>query len=186
MKLLFDLLPLLLFFAAFKFYGIYTATAAAIVATVVQVGVVWAKHRRVERMHLFTLAAIVIFGGLTIALQDEVFIKWKPTIVNWCFAAAIAAAPVFGDKPALQYLMGGQMTLPPAVWRNLSAAWGVFFLLLGLLNLYVAFYHNPEADAAARTQTWVNFKVFGLTGLTLVFIVLQMLFVAKHLPSEEE
>ena len=186
MKLLFDLLPLLIFFAAFKFYDIYTATAAAIVATFIQVGAFWAKHRRFEPMHLFLLVAISVLGGLTIVLQDEVFIKWKPSIVNWFFAAAIAGTLLFGKKSALEYIMGKQLRLPPAVWRKLSIAWGVFFLLMGLLNWYVAFYHNPDADAAIRTQTWVNFKVFGLTGLSFAFIVLQMLFLAKHVQSDEE
>jgi len=186
MKLLFDFLPLLIFFAAFKFYDIYTATAVAIVATLAQVSVWWLKHRRFEPAHLVTLAAIVVFGGLTIALRDEAFIKWKPSIVNWIFAAAVLGSLVVGKKSALEYLMGKQLRLPAAVWRNLNLAWGAFFVLLGALNVYVAFYHNPAADAAARTQTWVNFKVFGLTGLTVAFVLLQFAFLAKHLPQEDD
>ena len=102
MKLLFDLLPLLIFFAAFKFYDIYTATAAAILATFAQVAIFWARHRRFETMHLVTLVVISVFGGLTIALQDDAFIKWKPSIVNWVFAAAILGILAFGKKTALE------------------------------------------------------------------------------------
>lgn len=186
MKLLFDFLPLLIFFAAFKFFDIYTATAVAIAATVAQVSLWWVKHRRFEPAHLVTLAAIVVFGGLTIALRDEAFIKWKPSIVNWIFAAAILGSLVVGKTSALEFLMGRQLRLPAAVWRNLNIAWGAFFAVMGLLNVYVAFYYDLGADAAARTQTWVNFKVFGLTGLTIAFALLQMLFIAKHIPQNGE
>lgn len=186
MKLLFDFLPLLLFFAAFKFYDIYTATAVAIVATFVQVGLFWVRHRRFETMHLVTLVAFSVLGGLTIALQDESFIKWKPTIVNWLFSAAIIGMLVFGKKSALEYVMGKQISLPAAVWRKLNIAWGMFFLLMGLLNLYVAFYHNRAVDAATRLEFWVNFKVFGMTGVTLAFVVVQMFFLARHITPKEE
>ena len=181
MKLLFDLLPLLIFFAAFKFYDIYIATVAAILATFVQVGVFWARHRRFETMHLVTLGVISVFGGLTIALRDDAFIKWKPSIVNWIFSAAILGTLVFGKKSALEHVLGRQISLPGPVWWKLNIAWGLFFLVMGLLNLYVAFYHNLGADEATRTEAWVNFKVFGLTGLTLGFVVLQMFFVARHI-----
>ena len=184
MKLLFDLMPLLIFFAAFKFYDIYTATAAAILATFVQVGLFWARHRRFETMHLVTLGVLSVFGGLTIVLQDDAFIKWKPSVVNWAFAAAILGTLLFGKKSALEHIMGRQINLPVLVWLKLNIAWGVFFCVMGLLNLYVAFYHNLAADEETRTQTWVNFKVFGLTGLTLGFVVLQMFFLSRHLTPE--
>ena len=184
MKLLFDLMPLLIFFAAFKFYDIYTATAAAILATFVQVGLFWARHRRFETMHLVTLGVLSVFGGLTIVLQDDAFIKWKPSVVNWAFAAAIFGTLLFGKKSALEHIMGRQISLPGPVWLKLNIAWSVFFGLMGLLNLYVAFYHNLAADEETRTQTWVNFKVFGLTGLTLGFVVLQMFFLSRHLTPE--
>jgi len=185
MKLLFDFLPLLIFFAAFKLYDIYTATAVAIVATVAQVSLWYFKRRKFEPPHLVTLAAIVVFGGMTIALQDDAFIKWKPSIVNWVFAAAILGS-LAGKKSALEFLMGKQLKLPADAWRKLNLAWGAFFTVMGLLNVYVAFYYNLGADAAARTQTWVNFKVFGLTGLTLAFVIAQFAFLAKHLPQEDD
>ena len=185
MKLLFDLLPLLVFFAAFKFFDIYTATAAAILATFVQVGLFWARHRRFETMHLVTLVLLSVFGGLTIALQDDVFIKWKPSIVNWMFTVAIAGTLMFGKKSALEHIMGRKFSLSAPAWRKLNVMWAAFFLLLGLLNWYVAFHYNPASDEATRTETWVNFKVFGMTGLTFVFVVLQMFFLAKHVTPDE-
>ena len=185
MKLLFDLLPLLVFFAAFKFYDIYTATAAAILATFVQVGLFWARHRRFETIHLVTLGLLSVFGGLTIALQDDVFIKWKPSIVNWVFTVAIGGTLIFGKKSALEHIMGRKFSLSALAWRKLNVMWAAFFLLLGLLNWYVAFHYNSTSDEATRTETWVNFKVFGMTGLTFAFVVLQMFFLAKHITPDE-
>lgn len=185
MKLLFDMLPLLIFFATFRFYDIYTATAAAILATFLQVGGFWLRHRRFERMHLITLALLTVFGGLTIALQDDAFIKWKPTIVNWVFTAVILGSLLFAKKSALEYVMGKQLSLPPTLWRKLNIAWAMFFLVLGFLNLYVAFFHNLAAAEPTRTQTWVNFKVFGITGLTLIFVILQVAVLAKHITAKE-
>ncbi len=187
MKLLFDLFPLLVFFAAFKLYDIYVATAAAILATLIQVAIFWLRHRRFETMHLVTLAILCLFGGMTIVFQNDAFIKWKPSIINWIFSLIIFGMLVFARKSALEYVMGGQLTLPPPVWRQVNIAWGLFFLFIGALNLYIAFYYNPGASAEARLETWVNFKVFGLLGLTLVFSVLQMLFIFKHIkPSRDE
>ncbi|NKB77674.1 MAG: septation protein A [Gammaproteobacteria bacterium] len=180
MKLLFDLFPLLIFFGAFKMYDIYTATAAAIIATFVQVGVFWFKHRRFETMHLVTLVIISVFGGLTIFFQDDAFIKWKPSIVNWVFSIVIFVM-LFTKKTALEYVMGGQLTLPKSIWQKLNLSWAIFFLVLGLINVYVAFYYNLDADAETRTQTWVNFKVFGLMGITLAFTIAQMFFLSKHI-----
>ena len=186
MKLLFDLFPLIIFFAAFKLYDIYIATAAAIIATFIQVGVFWFQHRRFETMHLMTLVVISVFGGLTILLQDDVFIKWKPTIVNWLFAVVIIGMLLFARKSALEYVMGKQIDLPASVWRNLNWAWAWFFVFLGALNLYVAFYYNLAADEETRTAAWVNFKVFWMFGLTMVFAVLQMFYLAKHIKEPEE
>lgn len=185
MKLLFDFLPLLVFYAAFQLYDIYTATAVGIAATVAQVSIWYFKHRRFEPMHLVVLAAMVVFGGLTIALQDDAFIKWKPSIVNWVFAAAVLGS-LAGKTSALEFVMGRQLQLPADAWRKLNIAWAAFFIVMGCLNVYVAFYYNLDAGQAARTQTWVNFKVFGLTGLTLVFAVAQFLFIAKHLAEEND
>ncbi len=181
MKLLLDLLPLLIFFAAFKLYGIYAATIAAIAATAGQIGWLWWRQRRFETMHLMTFAILAVFGGLTIALQDEVFIKWKPSIVYWSFSAIIFGLLLVGKKSAMEFVMGRQITLPAAVWRKLNIAWGLFFLLSGGLNIYVAFYYNAAAEASVRTDFWVNFKVFGFTGLTFAFLLAHLPFLAKHI-----
>ncbi len=186
MKLLFDLFPLIVFFGIFKFYDIFLATAAAIVATFIQVGYFWTRHRRFETIHILTLVVITVFGGLTILLKDDIFIKWKPTIINWLFSGIIVTMLLFARKSALEYIMGGQISLPPPVWKNLNWAWAAFFAVLGALNLYVAFYYNLEAAPQARTEAWVNFKVFWMLGLTFAFAVLQMLYLSRHIELEEK
>lgn len=186
MKFLYDLFPLLLFFAAFKLYDIYVATAVAIAASFVQVGAFWFRHRRFETIHLVTLAVIAVFGGLTLILRDDTFIKWKPTLVYWILALLVLGSQVLGKKTAIERLLGGQMTLPPQVWARQNLSWGLFFIVLGALNIYVAFYYAPELDAAARQAIWVNFKVFGLLGLTLAFTLLQAVVMARHLSTHTE
>ena len=186
MKFLYDLFPLLLFFAAFKLYDIYVATAVAIVASVVQVAAFWWRHRRFETLHLVTLAVIVVFGGLTLILRDDTFIKWKPTLVYWILAAIVLGSQLLGQKTAIERLLGHQLTLPPQVWARQNLSWGIFFIVLGALNLYVAFYYAPELDAVARQDIWVKFKVFGLLGLTLAFTLLQAAFMARHLSANTE
>ncbi len=112
MKFLYDFFPILLFFIAYKLYGIYAATVVAIAASLVQVGMFWLKHRRFENMHLITLALILVLGGLTLWLQDETFIKWKPTIVNWAFAAAFLGSRFIGEKTLVERMMGSAIELP--------------------------------------------------------------------------
>ena len=172
MKLLFDFFPILLFFVAYKLYGIYVATATAIGATVLQVGLFWLKHRRVERMHVITLAIIVVFGGATLLLHDPVFIKWKPTVAYWLFALTFLGSQFIGDKCIIERMMGHALQTTRAVWTRLNLAWVVFFVAMGFVNLYVAFNY---AEA-----TWVNFKLFGLMGLTLLFVLAQGLVLARH------
>ncbi len=176
MKFLFEFFPVLLFFIAFKLYDIYVATAVAMVASAVQVGWSWLRHRRVERMPLVTLALIVILGGATLVLQDESFIKWKPTIVNWLFAAVFLGSRFIGNKTLIEHMMGANLALPAAIWSKLNLAWVIFFVFLGILNLYVAFYFD--------TQTWVDFKLFGMLGLTLMFVIMQAFYLARHLKMD--
>ena len=177
MKFLFDLFPVILFFVAYKLAGIFTATAVAIAATFAQIGWLKLRGRKVEPMMWVTLAIIVVFGGATLYLQDEVFIKWKPTVLYWLFAAVLGAAPFFG-KNFIRSIMGAQIELPDPVWTRLNWGWTVFFLLMGVANLYVA-WNFP-------TETWVNFKLFGSTGLMLVFVVAQALYLARHMPEKEQ
>lgn len=184
MKFLYDLFPLLLFFAAYKYYDIYVATGVAIVASIVQVAGYWWKHRRFETMQIVTLGVIVVFGGMTLLLQDDTFIKWKPTLVYWILAALILGSHLVGKRTLMGRLLGSQVSLPEPVWRRLNLSWGAFFTVVGALNLYVAFFYGTDLDAATRQNIWVNFKVFGLMGLTLLFIVVQAVFMARHMQDK--
>jgi intracellular septation protein len=177
MKFLFDIFPVLLFFVAFKIWGIYAATAVAIAATFVQVGWSWARHRKVDNMLWASLAIIVVFGGATLWLQDETFIKWKPTVLYWLFGSILLGSELFFRKNLIRAMMGKQITLPDPVWQKLNLSWVVFFALMGGANLYVAF-NFP-------TDVWVNFKLFGGIGLMLVFVVVQGLMLSRHIDSEE-
>jgi intracellular septation protein len=189
MKFLFDFFPLLLFFAALKVYDIYVATAVAIAASLIQVGVHWWRKRDFEIIQLVTLAIIVILGGLTLVLHDAVFIKWKPTVVYWIFAAIMFGTHFIGERTALEHVLGKQIKLPDEVWTRQNAEWAVFFLALGALNLYVAFYfiphYFPNADVKTQNEYWASFKVFGTTALTFVFIVIQTLRMSPHIHTED-
>ena len=184
MQLLFDFFPLILFFAAYKWYGIFVATGVAIVASIIQVSVHWLRNRRFETAHLTTLGVIVLFGGLTLMFRDDTFIKWKPTIVNWLFAAIVLASHMGQRRTVLEYLLGEKINLPVTIWRKVNLAWGLFFLAAGALNYYVAFVFRSELDPQLRTDLWVNFKVFGLMGLTLAFAVIQMMLVARYIVTD--
>ena len=166
-KLLFDFFPVLLFFVAFKLEddpqrGIMVATAVIIVATMVQVGYMRIRHGRIEKLHLVTLALVVVLGGLTLALDDERFIKWKTTLVNWGFALVFLGSQFIGSKPIVRRLMESRVTLTDAAWTRLNLGWTGFFVVLGAANLFVAYRYS--------TDTWVDFKFYGVIGLTFAFI----------------
>jgi len=184
MKLLYDLFPLLLFFAAFQLYDIYIATAAAIVGTFLQVGWHWFRTHRFETMHLTTLGVLVVFGGMTLWLRDDTFIRWKPTIAYGILAAIVFASQFMGNKTVLERMLGTQVTFPQHIWSRLNLSWGTFFLFLGALNLYVAFYYGLDRDAETRLAFWVNFKVFGLLGITVLFVLVQAMVMAKYMADE--
>ena len=184
MKLLFDFFPLVLFFGAFKLYDIYVATLVAMTASLAQVIFIRIRHQRFETTHLVTLFVILLFGGMTLIFQDDMFIKWKPTIVNWIFAVVVLGSQFIGKRTVLERLLGGQMQMPARIWKKVNVSWGLFFFVSGLLNLYVAFYFRTHLDEAARTDFWVNFKVFGLLGLTLAFSIIQMMIVARYISTE--
>lgn len=177
MKLLVDFFPIILFFAAFKVAGIYVATGVAIAATIVQIAWLRHAHGKVEPMQWVSLAVIVVFGGATIALHDETFIKWKPTILYWLMGGTLAAGQLVFRKNLLRSLMGSQLELPDDVWRVTNWSWVAFFTVMGVLNLWVAFHYDTDA--------WVNFKLFGGMGLMILFILGQALYLGRHMKTEE-
>lgn len=172
MKLLFDLFPILLFFAAFKLGDIYVATGVAIAATIGQIAWLKLRGRPVEPMQWASLGIIVVFGGMTLAFRDETFIKWKPTVLYGLFAGALLLVPRFTGRNPLRSMMGAQIRLPDAVWGQLTLAWIAFFAFMGGLNLFVA-YSFP-------LDVWVDFKVFGTVALTIAFVIAQALWIGRH------
>lgn len=186
MKLLFDFFPLLLFFAAYKFYGIYTATAVAIAASVAQVSYARWRHDRIETMHLISLGLIVVLGGATLVLHDDIFIKWKPTAVDWLFSAAFLGSQWFGATTLTERMLGKAITVPASIWRRVNLSWVVFFLFTGILNLYVAFFYAVDLAPKIRTDIWVDFKVYGILALTLVFMFAQTLYLSRHMAQSDE
>ena len=177
MKLLLDFFPIILFFAAFKVWGIYVATAVAIVATIGQIGWLRYKTGKVEPMQWVSLGVIVLFGGATIVAHNDTFIKWKPTVLYWLMAGTLAAGQLIFRKNLLKVLMGSQMQLPESAWRATNWSWIVFFALMGVLNLWVAF--NFDLD------TWVNFKLFGGLGLMAAFVVAQAVYLGRYMKADE-
>jgi intracellular septation protein len=175
MQLLADYFPLLLFFIAFKWQGIFVATAVAIVASLVQIAWFRWKRGKVAPVHWVSLAIIVVFGGATLLLQDETFIKWKPTVLYWLFAAILLGGRLLFNRNLISGLLS-ELHLPEPVWTRLTWSWAGFFGVMGVLNLYVAFHYS--------TDTWVNFKVWGSLVLVLLFVVGQGLLLARHLPEQ--
>ena len=178
MKFLTDLFPVILFFAAYQMYDIYVATGVAIAASALQVGYLFLRGRKIENMHWVTLGLLVVFGGLTLILHDPTFIKWKPTVVNWLFAAAFLLSSVFMQRGLLQRMMDHAIQLPDPIRKRLNIAWVTFFIGLGVVNLYVAFNYSEEI--------WVNFKLFGLLGLTLVFVIGQGIYLARYMEEDKQ
>ncbi len=177
MQLLFDFFPLIAFFIAYKLGGVFVATGVLIAAVLVQICVQWIRHRRISSMMLVSAALVLVFGGLTLWIHDEAFIKWKVTVVNWLFAAGFLISQFVGEQPIVQRMMSGSMTLERRLWVRLNTMWAVFFFLLGAINLYVMF--------SFSTDVWAKFKVFGVIGLTLVFALVQGLWLASRLPQQD-
>ena len=177
MKLLLDFFPIILFFVAFKFAGIYVATGVAIVATLAQIA--WLRYStgKIEPMQWVSLGVIVLFGGATIALHNDTFIKWKPTVLYWLMAATLMAGQLLFRKNLLKTLMGSQLQLPDAAWRVANWSWIAFFTLMGAVNLWVAFNFD--------TDTWVNFKLFGGMGLMVLFVIGQALYLGRYMKADE-
>jgi len=177
MKFLFDFFPVILFFIAFKIADIYVATAVAIAATFVQVGWLKLRGKRVEVMLWASLAIIAVFGGATLLLQDETFIKWKPTVLYWLFGAVLAIAALLG-RNLIRVMLSEQVQLPDPIWSRLNWSWTGFFAFMGALNLYVAYNYS--------TEHWVNFKLFGGMGLMLLFVVAQAMVLSRFIEEKDE
>jgi|SRR5664279_3221791 intracellular septation protein len=176
MQLIADYFPLILFFLAFKWQGIMVATAVAIAASIAQIA--WFKWKgKLSAIHLLTLAIIVVFGGATLILQDEVFIKWKPTVLYGTFGVILLVGKLVFGRDLIGYLLK-DITLPPAVWTRVTWSWTAFFAAMAVLNWYVAFHYS--------TDTWVNFKVFGGIGLFLAFALVQGIFLARHVVEPQK
>ena len=178
MKLLIDFFPIALFFAVFKLWGIYPATAVAIVATIVQIAYLRFKLGKVEPMQWVSLGVIVLFGGATLLAQDENFIKWKPTVLYWLMGAALLVGQLLLRKNLIKSLMGGQVQLPDHAWNTLNWAWSGFFAAMGGLNLWIAYHFD--------TDTWVNFKMFGGLGLMLLFILVQAAYMSRFMQEKPQ
>ncbi len=207
MKLLFDFFPIILFFVSYyqasflinnTFVGqllnpdkpdfinaTIIATAVAIIASFIQVTYNWINTRKFERMHIFSLVLITVLGSITIFLGNPAFIQWKPTVLNWLFAGVFLGSMVIGEKPIIKRMMSEQISLPENVWKTLNLSWVVFFTISGAANLYVAFYYDLSAADNVRMDTWVNFKLFGLMGLTIGFVILQALYLSQHITEDD-
>lgn len=197
MKLLFDLFPVILFFVAYQYGsaqpdqasailaglgvslgsavkpGVFLATVVAMAATLAQLAWSWLRHKKVDGMLWLSFGLIVVFGGATLFLQDENFIKWKPTVLYWLFALALGLGPVLFERNFIRMMMEKQIALPDSVWARLNLGWAAFFTFMGAANLLVAFNFS--------TDTWVDFKMFGTLGLMILFILLQGFYLSKHM-----
>ncbi len=204
MKFLFDFFPIVLFFIAYKFFGdlppqlieaanslpfvsisqsepkdaIYFATMVIIIATLFQNIGHWLVYKKLEKMHLISLGILLIFGSMTLGLKDPLFIKWKVSIFNWVFALVIIGSQFIGDKPLIERMMSHAIDVPDIIWKRINISWGIFFVFVGLVNIYVAYTYSEE--------TWVDFKLFGMLGLTIVFMIAQGIYLAKHATPIEE
>lgn len=176
MKLFFDLFPIIAFFVVFKFVGpppgIYYATATAIVCAAVLTLITWLRERKFHRQQLIMLVVLVVLGGATLLFHDETFIKWKPTVVSWVMAAAFLLSQFAGKRPLVERMFGETLTAPAPIWRRLNLSWVVYFIVMGGLNLYVAFNFS--------TDVWVNFKLFGTLGMTFAFAIIQAFVLMRY------
>jgi intracellular septation protein len=185
MKFLFDFFPVLAFFITYfvaearaEGQGFYVATAVLIAASIIQVSVYWIIKHRFEKMHIITLVVVLILGGATLLYQDKHFVMWKPTAVNWLFALVFLGSHFIGGKTMVQRMMGHALSLPAHAWSTLNMSWIIFFVAMGILNIYVA-YNFSEAF-------WVKFKLFGILGCTILFAIGQSIYMSRFMSEVEE
>ncbi len=191
MKQFFDFLPLIFFFIVYKMDprafelaghemsigGIYSATFILITSTLIIYGFQLIRQKKLDKSQIITLIAVIFFGGLTLGFHSDTFIKWKAPVINWIFGLAFLLNPLFSKTPLIKRMLGHAMALPDNLWKRLNLSWAVFFLLLGTANLYVAFVYE---------KFWVDFKVFGSLGLTLLFVIVQFIFIGKNIQPLEK
>ena len=178
MKQLLEFFPIILFFIAYKAYDIYIATGVIIAATVLQVLYAWFKYRKVETMQLITLGLVVVFGGATIYLHDEQYLKWKFSIIEWLFGLVFLGSHFLGERTFIERMMSNNLTLPKPIWKRLNFSWASFFISVGFINVYVMYNFN--------TDDWVTFKTFVAPALMVLFLIVQMSFLYKYIPDEKE
>ncbi|MBT8137908.1 MAG: septation protein A [Gammaproteobacteria bacterium] len=177
MQIFYDFFPVIAFFAAYKLYDIYVATGVIIVAVLLQVLIHWLRTRTISRMHSISAALVLVFGGITLALRNEIFIQWKPTVLNVLFGLVFLASQYIGEKPIIQRMLDASVDLEAKHWRTLNTMWALFFIFLGIVNVFVVYNFSEDA--------WVNFKLFGMLGLTVAFALLQGFWIARKMPPEE-
>jgi intracellular septation protein len=174
MKFLLDFLPIIAFFVTYKLRdSMNDAIIVTVIITALQVSITWIVQRRLEKMHIVTLVLVTFLGVASIYFGNELFFKWKPTVINWLFAMTFMASHFIGHSTILERLMGEQLELNKQTWQKLSVSWIVFFAFLGALNLYVVYNFS--------TDTWVNFKLFGTLAITLLFVVIQAVYLSQHM-----
>ena len=178
MQQLFDFFPVLAFFIAYWVADIFVATAVIIVAVILQIAIHWLRTRSFNKMHLVSAALLIFLGSLTLFFRNETFIQWKTTVVFWLFALVFLGSQYIGEKPLMQRMMGTAIKLPRKNWHTLNFMWVIFWAAVGLINVYVI--HNYSLD------TWVKFKLFGVLGLTLLFVIGQGFWLARHLPPDDK
>ena len=178
MHALLEYLPLIIFFVVYKFVDIYWATAAIIICMVLQTLFYIVKKKDIPTRHWVIFGLVTVFGGLTIILQNDTFIKWKVTVIYTLFSIGLIVSERFFNKNVIKEFLSEALELPEKIWQNLNISWAIFFAALAIANTYVAHYMSQE--------TWVNFKVFGLLGATLVFAFVSIMFLVKYIPDEEE
>lgn len=177
MQLLFDFFPVIAFFIAYKLTDIYVATGVIIVAVLVQTSVQWIRHRKISPMALTSAVLVLVFGGLTLWIRDEMFIKWKVSVVNWLFAIGFLLSHFVGERPMIERILGENVQLTREHWLKLSWMWIAFFTLLGSINLYIAYHYS--------TDVWAAFKLYGMLGLTLAFALVQGMWLASKMPADD-
>jgi intracellular septation protein len=176
-QIVFEILPIILFFIIYKISGIYAATIAALIISLLQLIAYRLIKKRIDHIQLVMFGLIILLGGATLLFHRPIFIKWKPTIINWLFALFFLLSHFMGKKTLIERMLGEKITLPKMAWRHLSASWTLFFTLIGGANLYVAYRYS--------TEIWVNFKLFGVLGLTLLFAIIQAIYLARYIDSPQ-